>query len=85
MERKPKNGCEIQDACDGRSRIMIRLKLVKGAIDNEVLAGADEESLHGTRVMKELVAPWAHSGRVVSAYSYFASVPCALALHAMGL
>jgi len=85
MERKPENGCEIQDACDGRSRIMIRLKLVKGAIDNEVLAGADEESLHGTRVMKELVAPWAHSGRVVAADSYFASVPCALALHAMGL
>ena len=85
MERKPENGCEIQDACDGRSRIMIRLKLVKGAIDNEVLAGVDEESLHGTRVMKELVAPWAHSGRVVSADSYFASVPCALALHAMGL
>ena len=85
MDRKPENGCEIQDACDGRSRIMIRLKLVKGALDNERMAAEDPGGLHGTRVMKELVAPWEHSGRVVAADSYFASVPCALALHEMGL
>ena len=29
MERKPDDGCEIQNSCDGRSGIMMRLKLVK--------------------------------------------------------
>ena len=38
MERNPDNGCEIQDACGGRSKVMIRLKLVKGSVDNELLA-----------------------------------------------
>ena len=28
IDRKPENGCEIQDSCDGRSRIMLRLKLI---------------------------------------------------------
>ena len=37
MERNPDNGCEIQDTCDGRSKIMICLKLVKGYVDNELL------------------------------------------------
>ena len=27
MDRKPENGCEIKDACDGRSKVMICLKL----------------------------------------------------------
>ena len=85
MDRKPENGCEIQDACDGRSKVMIRLKLVKGAAENAALKSQDPGGLHGTRIMKFLVAPWANSGRVVSADSYFASVPCALALKGMGL
>jgi Transposase IS4 len=29
MDRKPEHGCEIQNACDGISGIMMRLKLVK--------------------------------------------------------
>ena len=37
MERNPDNLCEIQDACNGRSKIMICLKLVKGYVDNELL------------------------------------------------
>ena len=64
---------------------MIRLKLVKGAAENAALESQDPGGLHGTRVMKFLVQPWANSGRVVSADSYFASVPCALALKDMGL
>ena len=84
-DRKPENGCEIQDACDGRSKVMIQLKLVKGAADNAQLESEDPSGLHGTRVMKQLVRPWANSGRVVAADSYFASVPCALALKNMGL
>ena len=31
MDRKPENGCEIQNSCDGISGIMMRLKLVKSA------------------------------------------------------
>ena len=85
MDRNFKNGCEIQDACDGRSKFMIRLKLVKGATENAALESQDPGCLHGTRVMKFLVQPWANSGRVVSADSYFASVPCTLALMGMVL
>ena len=29
MDRKPEDGCEIQDACDGNSGVMMRLVLVK--------------------------------------------------------
>ena len=38
MDRKPENGCEIQNACNRKSKIMIQLKLVKGAQDNNMLA-----------------------------------------------
>lgn len=31
MERKPEHGAEIQNACDGMSGVMMRLKLVKTA------------------------------------------------------
>ena len=41
MERKTDNICEIQDACDGRSKVMILLKLVKGSFDNELLENED--------------------------------------------
>ena len=52
MKRKPDNGCKIQDTCNGRSKVMIRLKLVKGSVDNKLLANEDPGGLHGTRVMK---------------------------------
>ena len=35
--------------------------------------------------MKQFVRHWAHSRRLVCAYSYFTSAPCALALINMGL
>ena len=85
MERNSDNGCEIQDVCDGRSKVMIRLKLVKGSVDKELLANEDPGGLHGTRVMKKLVAPWRNSGRVVCADSYFAFVPFAIAISDMGM
>ena len=64
---------------------MIRLKLVKGSVDNELLENEDHGGLHGTRVMKKLVAPWRNSGRVVCADSYFSPVPCAIAMRDMGM
>ena len=85
MERNLDNGCEIQDACAGRSKVMIRLKLVKGSVDNKMSTNEDPGGLHGTIVMKKLVAPWRNSGRMVCADSYFASVTCAIAMRDMGL
>ena len=85
MERNPDNGCEIQDACDGRSKVMIRLKLVKGSVDNELLANEYPGGLHGTRVMIQVFSPWRYIGRVVCADSNFASVPFAIAMSDMGL
>ena len=64
---------------------MIRLKIVKEAMDNECLAEMGVESLHGTRVMKELVRTWEMTGRFVAVDSYFVSVPCCLALRGVGL
>ena len=78
MKKNPDNGCEIQDTCNGRSKVMIRLKLVKGSVGNELLENEDPGDLHGTRVIKKLVATWMNSGRVVCAESYFASVFCAI-------
>lgn len=82
---KLENGYDIQDVCDGRGRILVYLKLLKGALGNTQLAGIDSKTLHETRVMKELVAPWEHSGRVVTADSYFAPIYYALVLRHMGL
>ena len=64
---------------------MIHLKLVKGSVDNKLLENEDPGGLHGTRVTKQLFAPWRNSGKVVCADSYFTSVPCAIAMHDMGL
>ena len=41
--------------------------------------------LHETKVLKVLVLLWTHSGRVVVTDFYFASVPCALEMRAIGL
>ena len=43
MDRKPEDGAEIQNAADGHSGIMLRLKIVKSAAANEE-NGADAEA-----------------------------------------
>ena len=87
IERKPENGCEIQDAACGKLVIMIRLILVKTA--TEIKANSIHEdnngTLHGTKVMLELVSTWTHTDRVVCDDSYFALVGAALALLTLGL
>lgn len=92
IDRKPENGCEIQNAACGRSGVMLQLKLVKTANSNNdetaeaAQARRDQESLlHGTRVLKELVQPWAMSDRCICADSYFASVKAVEELHRMRL
>ena len=42
IDRKPENGCEIQDACCGRSGIMMQLKSVKSAKESKAI---EEEKL----------------------------------------
>ena len=88
IDRKPENGCEIQNAACGRSGVMLRLKLVKG-VD---LVGEDNNNdpqeaslLHGTHVLKHVVLPWFGTNRIVCADSYFASVGAAKELYRNGL
>ena len=79
MDRKPENGCEIQNACCARSGIMMRLKLVKTAKEESTNEIAEDEIglLHGTRILLFLVSPWNYSFRTVVGDSYFASVGAA--------
>jgi len=51
----------------------------------ETAAGDNDGQPHGTAVIKNLVAPWAGTTRVVCADSYFASVATAQQLLGMGL
>jgi hypothetical protein len=55
---------------------MICLMIVKTATEAEALGATEDESglLHGTKVLKELIEPWAFTNRMVCANSYFASV-----------
>jgi len=91
MDRKPENGCEIQDAACGDSGVMIRLKVVKTTKAEEEDDDDSNELPHGMQVMKELVRPWAGSWRVVCGDSFFASVTAAeemvsrLQLHFIGV
>jgi hypothetical protein len=89
IDRKPDNGCEVQNAADGNTGVMIQLKLVTTAVEQ---AAVDRENnqqtegvLHGVKIMKELLLPWANSGRLICADSYYASTRAAIELYEMGL
>ena len=64
IDRKPEQGCEIQNASCAESGIMIQLKLVKTK-DEEERDNVDDGINHGTKVLTALVKPWAHSNRIV--------------------
>ena len=74
IDRKPENGCEIQNAACGMSGVMLRLKLIKGAdlpgSEEEQFGNKDESLLHGTDVLKHVVSPWFGSNWIVCADSY---------------
>ena len=76
IDRKPDNGCEIQDKACGRSIIMIRLKLVKTGTEEAVgiIVEYDNGILHGTKVLISLILPWTYYDHVVCLDSNFASV-----------
>ena len=75
IDRKPDNGAEIQNATCVRSGIMIRIRIVKSARNEEEQQDYRYNLPHGTKVLKELAMPWADMYRVVCADSYFVSVP----------
>lgn len=86
IDRKPENGCEIQNACCGRSTVMLRLKIVKTAEEEATHLEEDQVGLlHGTKVLLSLIEPWIYSRRTVLGDSYFASVGAAEKLASLGL
>jgi hypothetical protein len=96
IKRKPDNGTEIQNLADVASGIMLRLKVIKSAAEEEAIATAaanedDNKDVaankggKGTRVLLELVHPWQDSGRPVTADAFFASVKVALKMKEAGL
>jgi hypothetical protein len=69
---------------------MLKLEIVESAIHEAENPDADSASdaiplSQGERVLKELVLPWERSNRIVSADSYFVSVPAAFELKRIGL
>jgi hypothetical protein len=79
IDRKPENGCEVQNAACGRSGIMLQLQLVTTAYHEATREVEREVGLnHGTVVLERLVKPWYGKGdRMVCADSYFATVEAA--------
>ena len=52
MDCKPVNGYEIQNICCGCSQIMMQLKIVETAEEEEANIWEDEHGqLHGTKIM----------------------------------
>jgi hypothetical protein len=84
IDRKPENGCEIQNAACGTSGVMLQLHLVKSAGDREGEEGRPVEENHGTQVLRKLLAPWSGSDRLVCADSYFSSVATVEEMKRMG-
>ena len=66
IDRNPENGCEIQNAADGFSGIIMKMNLVKNS-SKEYLHSLEEHDvlLHGTKVMLNLFQPWANKQRCV--------------------
>ena len=87
IDRKPENGCEIQDSCCGVSGIMMRLKVFKQEEDYSDTESDENSSTlgYGVKVLKELIPPGNGSGRLVCVNSYFASVQAAEKIYQEGL
>ncbi len=100
LERKPNNGGKIQNLANVASGIVLHLKVVKSAKEekaistNATAANEDKDDSNkdatdgggkGTRVLFELTEPRHHSGRIVTANAYFASVKAATKMKEKGL
>ena len=85
MDRNLDNGVEIHNAAYGRSGVIIRLSIFKSANNEEEHKYYEDNLPHGTKLLKELVIPWAKMDRILCADSYFSSVPAAEELWKHGL
>jgi hypothetical protein len=86
IDRKPENGCEIQNLACGKSGVMMRLHLVKTSTElHSHLSAEEREMNHGTCIVKQLAQPWFHSNRIICCDSYFSSVATAKMLLAVGM
>ena len=76
IDRKPENGCEIQNASGVFSGIMMQLKLVKTSSKEDLHSPEEHDGLlHGIKIMLDTFQPCINKQRhVVSTYSYFDSV-----------
>ena len=68
IDRKPENDCEIPNAADGVSGIMIQLKLVKTSSGEDPPYPEEHAGLlQGLKVMLNIFQPWVNKQqRVVS-------------------
>ena len=84
IDRKPDDGCEIQDACCAESGILCRLSIVKHEAD-ENNKKTDDTGNVGTNTVIKLTQPWHKSGRIIVGDSAFSSVNTAVQLHKLKL
>jgi hypothetical protein len=58
INRKPENGCEIQYLACGKSGLMLHIRVVKTSVEEKAnsIHVEEGESLHGTKVLIELVS-----------------------------
>jgi Transposase IS4 len=82
IDRKPENGCEIQNAACGKTGIMMELHVVKGPAEERLELENDDKDLgHGCKIMLHLLQYWSSAKcQIVCADSYFASVQAACRL-----
>ena len=71
----------------GRSSVVLRLRLVRPSEERKTqhANSGDDGLLHGTQVLKTLVATCTKRNRKVCANSYFASVGCCEELKRIGI
>ena len=77
IDRKTDNGAEIHNAACGQSGILMHIRIVKSAKNEEEQQDDRDNLPNGKKVLKELVIPWDNTDRIVCADSYFVSVPAA--------
>ena len=84
IDRKPEDGCKVQNIACGTTGIILKLEVVSTA-DDERRRAYEGTANHGTTVLRRLVEPWQGTNRTVCADSYFASVQSAVTLLKLGL
>lgn len=85
IRRKPKGiGCEVKNAADSVTNIMLRLEINEGK-DEMSKKMWQKDFGAGTATTLRLLEPWFGSGRIVLGDSWFASVKTAVQLYERGL